>query len=167
MLDLDVAHFLEIRIAAGNERTQLAPVVLHVRSITARWGDHPRKWNVRHNAVHVFQFDVAASLTNNRRRFNLEALQLWLVEGMAEYFSKGRIDPLTAMWIRDATIHNRMPVIIRPEDEALWLDPEVTEPEPLQPLLRPYAAGEMEASSVSTAVNRPVNDREEVLRPAA
>ena len=62
-----------------------------------------------HELVHVFQFDVAASMTNNRRRFNLESLPLWLVEGMAEYFSKGRIDPLTAMWIRDATIHNRMP----------------------------------------------------------
>ncbi len=62
-----------------------------------------------HELVHVFQFDVAASMMNNRRRFNLEALPLWLVEGMAEYFSKGRIDPLTAMWIRDATIHNRMP----------------------------------------------------------
>jgi hypothetical protein len=64
---------------------------------------------IGHELVHVFQFDVAASMTNNRRRFNLEALPLWLVEGMAEYLSKGRIDPLTAMWIRDATIHNRMP----------------------------------------------------------
>src|SRR5437773_2550349 len=62
-----------------------------------------------HELVHVFQFDIANKLANNRRRFNLEALPLWLVEGMAEYFSKGRIDPLTAMWIRDATIHNRMP----------------------------------------------------------
>src|SRR5438132_1774981 len=64
---------------------------------------------IGHELVHVFQFDIAASMTNNRRRFNLEALPLWLVEGMAEYFSKGRIDPLTAMWIRDATVHNRMP----------------------------------------------------------
>jgi hypothetical protein len=56
-----------------------------------------------HELVHVFQFDIANKLANNRRRFNLEALPLWLVEGMAEYFSKGRIDPLTAMWIRDAT----------------------------------------------------------------
>jgi Tol biopolymer transport system component len=62
-----------------------------------------------HEMVHVFQFDVAASLSNNRRRFNLELLPLWLVEGMAEYLSKGRVDPLTAMWIRDATIRNRMP----------------------------------------------------------
>ena len=63
-----------------------------------------------HELVHVFQFDIANTFsTNSRRRFNLEQLPLWLVEGMAEYFSKGRIDPLTAMWIRDATIHNRMP----------------------------------------------------------
>jgi Tol biopolymer transport system component len=62
-----------------------------------------------HELVHVFQYDIAARQVNNRRRFSLEQLPLWLVEGMAEYFSKGRIDPLTAMWIRDATIHNRLP----------------------------------------------------------
>jgi Tol biopolymer transport system component len=62
-----------------------------------------------HELVHVFQFDVAASITNNRRRFNLELMPLWIVEGMAEYFSKGRIDPLTAMWVRDATLHDRLP----------------------------------------------------------
>ncbi|MEA2490007.1 MAG: hypothetical protein QOH21_1799, partial [Acidobacteriota bacterium] len=34
-----------------------------------------------------------------------------IVEGMAEYLSKGRVDPLTAMWIRDASLNNRMPDI--------------------------------------------------------
>ncbi len=64
---------------------------------------------IGHELVHVFQFDIAASMVNNRRRFNLEIMPLWIVEGMAEYFSKGRIDPLTAMWIRDATVHDRLP----------------------------------------------------------
>ena len=64
---------------------------------------------IGHEMVHVFQFDIAASITSNRRRFNLEMMPLWIVEGMAEYFSKGRIDPLTAMWIRDAELHNRLP----------------------------------------------------------
>src|SRR5436309_14832326 len=64
---------------------------------------------IGHELVHVFQFDVAATMVSNRRRFNLEIMPLWIVEGMAEYFSKGRIDPLTAMWIRDAVIHDRMP----------------------------------------------------------
>jgi hypothetical protein len=64
-----------------------------------------------HEMVHVFQFDVASSMqsSTNRRRFNIEQMPLWLIEGMAEYFSKGRVDPLTSMWIRDATVHNRLP----------------------------------------------------------
>ncbi len=62
-----------------------------------------------HELVHVFQYDIAATQVASRRRFSLEQLPLWLVEGMAEYFSKGRVDPLTAMWIRDATIHDRLP----------------------------------------------------------
>jgi len=62
-----------------------------------------------HEIVHVFQYDIAASLSRERRRFNLNALPLWIVEGMAEYFSKGRYDPLTAMWIRDATDNDRLP----------------------------------------------------------
>src|SRR3954470_14794604 len=66
-----------------------------------------------HELVHVFQYDIAAGQVNNRRRFNLDQLPLWLVEGMAEYFSKGRIDPLTSMWVRDATIHNRMPDLVK------------------------------------------------------
>lgn len=64
-----------------------------------------------HEMVHVFQYDIAATISQQRRRFSLNQLPLWLVEGMAEYFSKGRVDPLTAMWIRDATIHGRMPDI--------------------------------------------------------
>lgn len=68
-----------------------------------------------HEMVHVFQFDVANRIANTngpvRRRFNIEALPLWLIEGMAEYFSKGRVDSLTAMWIRDAAARNKMPDI--------------------------------------------------------
>jgi hypothetical protein len=64
-----------------------------------------------HELVHVFQYDIAASQVSNRRRFSLEQMPLWLVEGMAEYLSKGRIDPLTAMWIRDAAIHDHLPTL--------------------------------------------------------
>lgn len=37
-------------------------------------------------------------------------------------------------------IHNRMPVILLPEDEDHWLDPDMTEPEEMISLLRPYPA---------------------------
>lgn len=77
-------------------------------------GDYAQNDHVLgHEMVHVFQYDIAATANQNRRRFALEAMPLWLVEGMAEYFSKGRVDPLTAMWIRDATIQNRMPRDVR------------------------------------------------------
>jgi hypothetical protein len=73
-------------------------------------GDYAQNDHVLgHEIVHVFQYDIAASANNQRRRFALEQMPLWIVEGMAEYFSKGRVDPLTSMWIRDATIHDRLP----------------------------------------------------------
>jgi putative SOS response-associated peptidase YedK len=56
-----------------------------------------------------------------------------------------------------ASIHNRMPAILRPEDEALWLDPNISETG-LVPLLKPYPAVEMESYPVSTAVNSPKLD---------
>jgi putative SOS response-associated peptidase YedK len=36
--------------------------------------------------------------------------------------------------------HNRMPVILKKEDEAEWLNPDIVEPEQLLPLLKPYPA---------------------------
>src|SRR5688500_7293451 len=73
-------------------------------------GDYAQNDHVLgHEIVHVFQYDIAATANQQRRRFALEALPLWIVEGMAEYLSKGRVDPLTSMWIRDATIQDTMP----------------------------------------------------------
>jgi putative SOS response-associated peptidase YedK len=60
-------------------------------------------------------------------------------------------------------IHNRMPVILRREDEDDWLDPANSEPEHLLPLLRPYPASEMAAYPVSRMVNSPANDAPDLL----
>ena len=51
-------------------------------------------------------------------------------------------------------IHDRMPVILKPEDYDLWLDPEVKDPKLLKPLLRPYPSEEMIAEPVSPKVNK-------------
>jgi putative SOS response-associated peptidase YedK len=37
-----------------------------------------------------------------------------------------------------APIHDRMPVILFPDEEDEWLNPDLTEPEQLLPFLRPY-----------------------------
>ena len=64
-------------------------------------------------------------------------------------------------------VHNRMPVILHPEDYELWLDPDFGEKEPLADLLRPYPANEMEAYPVSRRVNSPSNDDPDCVRPVS
>lgn len=63
-----------------------------------------------------------------------------------------------------APIHNRMPVIIEPEDFGLWLEPGPN-PEQALHLLRPFPADKMAAYPVSTAVNNPRNDTPECIQP--
>lgn len=65
-----------------------------------------------------------------------------------------------------APVHDRMPVILRPEDEAAWLDPA----RPFRALpagwLDPPDPAAMEAYAVSTAVNRAGYDGPECAEPA-
>lgn len=64
------------------------------------------------------------------------------------------------------TLHDRMPVILAPQEYDLWLDPAIQEGERLQSLPRPYPAEEMTAYPVSTRVNNPANDSPECVEPA-
>ncbi|RDV11902.1 SOS response-associated peptidase [Pontibacter diazotrophicus] len=59
-------------------------------------------------------------------------------------------------------IHDRMPVILSPEAEELWLDEHESQ-EDLLSLLKPYAADEMKAYAVSGLVNSPHNNVPEVI----
>lgn len=62
-------------------------------------------------------------------------------------------------------LHDRMPVILTPEGEDVWLDPDVKEPARLAPLFEPPESGTMEAFPVSRHVNAPANDDASVLDP--
>ncbi len=62
-------------------------------------------------------------------------------------------------------IHNRMPVILPKEHEEVWLTPEETNTAKLLTFLQPYPSNQMEAYTVSTEVNRPMNDNAEVIKP--
>lgn len=55
-------------------------------------------------------------------------------------------------------IHNRMPVILRPQSEELWLDPDNTDQDLLDDMLQPYQDGKLEIYEVSRAVNSPRNN---------
>jgi putative SOS response-associated peptidase YedK len=50
-------------------------------------------------------------------------------------------------------IHNRMPVILHPDQEATWLDPQYSEQAQLAALLVPYEDNGLEIYRVSEAVN--------------
>ncbi len=55
-------------------------------------------------------------------------------------------------------IHERMPVIIPPDQYGLWLDPRCQDTDKLAKLLRPYPSQDMLAYRVSPVVNNPKND---------
>lgn len=62
-------------------------------------------------------------------------------------------------------VHDRMPVMLHPEEYDRWLDPAAQDSEALQSLLRPYETEAMMAYSVSTHVNSPANDTRECVTP--
>jgi len=64
-------------------------------------------------------------------------------------------------------IHHRMPCILRPEDEAAWLDNEVTDIAAAKALLTQYPSEKLATHPVSTAVNKVTNEGEALVRPVA
>ncbi|MEP6794352.1 MAG: hypothetical protein ABJB16_08505 [Saprospiraceae bacterium] len=63
-----------------------------------------------HELVHSFQYHKIISGDSTSLQ-SLANLPLWMVEGMAEYLSLGRVDPYTAMWMRDAVLNDDVPNI--------------------------------------------------------
>ena len=63
-----------------------------------------------HEIVHAFQYNIAQSRRGGGI-IGLGRLPLWLIEGMAEYFSLGRDNPLTGMWLRGALRQDEFPTI--------------------------------------------------------
>jgi len=63
-----------------------------------------------HELVHVFQYRLAkgSNIGGIRATSNIP---LWFIEGMAEYLSIGSADTQTAMWMRDAVLHDDLPSV--------------------------------------------------------
>lgn len=62
-------------------------------------------------------------------------------------------------------LHHRMPVILPPEAREEWLNPDNEAKESLLELLVPYEGDDMEAYAVSTKVNSPRNQGQELIVP--
>ena len=63
-----------------------------------------------HELVHAFQFNMILR-NENMSAENLRNIPLFMIEGKAEYLSRGRNDPFTAMWMRDAVMRDDIPSI--------------------------------------------------------
>ncbi len=63
-----------------------------------------------------------------------------------------------------APVHNRMPVILPPDNYEHWLATGEKSPAELNPLLTAFPAKEMEAYPVSTFVNSPRNDSPQCIQ---
>jgi putative SOS response-associated peptidase YedK len=61
-------------------------------------------------------------------------------------------------------IHDRMPVILQPEAEKIWLDTSITDPDNLNRLLVPLDSDLMEAYEVSPLVNSPKNNTIDLIQ---
>jgi putative SOS response-associated peptidase YedK len=57
-----------------------------------------------------------------------------------------------------------MPVILEPAAEEVWLNPDVTDPQKLTPLLHPYTIRPLDFFMVSKAVNRAGYDSPEFIQ---
>ena len=97
--------------------------------------------------------------------FRVQNQPLFAFAGLWEHWQgpeEGPIDSCTILTTAAnellSQVHDRMPVILQPEDYDLWLDSTVREPERLQPLLQPYAAEAMTSYPVSSRVNSPRHD---------
>src|SRR2546430_3154869 len=77
---------------------------------------------IGHEMVHQFQYDV---FSRGRIGAGVQTLSnvnppLWFMEGMAEYLSRGPVDPFTAMTLRDAALNSHLPSI-----EQMTYDPNI------------------------------------------
>jgi putative SOS response-associated peptidase YedK len=63
------------------------------------------------------------------------------------------------------SIHDRMPVILKPEHEKIWLNRSLEDTNYLNQFLTAYPDEEMEAYEVSSLVNSPKNETPDLIRP--
>jgi putative SOS response-associated peptidase YedK len=64
-----------------------------------------------------------------------------------------------------APLHERMPAILRREDEEEWVSRDVTDPLQVERLLQPYPEEAMRVYAVSPDVNSPRNNGPELIEP--
>ena len=65
-----------------------------------------------------------------------------------------------------SSVHDRMPVILTPDQEAVWLDPKASGADALSHIFEPCADSDIDMYAVSPKVNSAAKDLPEMIEPA-
>jgi putative SOS response-associated peptidase YedK len=97
--------------------------------------------------------------------------------GLYEFWRDLHAEPDADPWLWSAAVitteatdelgrlHDRMPMLVEPQDWAQWLDPRVNDVDQLGRLLVPAASGRLEAYPVSAQVNDVRHNGPELIEP--
>jgi putative SOS response-associated peptidase YedK len=98
-------------------------------------------------------------------RIKLKSSDLFAMAGLWEHWKSPKGESIYSCTVITtkpnqlvSDIHDRMPVILKPEDERTWLNPSIKNTEILGNLLKPLPEEYMEAYEVSSLVNSPRNN---------
>jgi len=116
------SDFIQTNATAGEvgEGTGGFTDFLKHRNIFPLTGSYAENEHVlTHEMVHQFQYDIYSGGKAGAGIGTLIAVNppLWFMEGMAEYLAIGPVDPNTAMWLRDASLENKLPSIRQMETD--------------------------------------------------
>ena len=95
-----------IGVGTGGVTESLKNRVVMPLLMSARQTDHV----LGHELVHAFQYNMLIR-DDSATASSIRNIPLWMIEGLAEYLSIGRIDAHTAMWMRDAVINDDIPTL--------------------------------------------------------
>jgi putative SOS response-associated peptidase YedK len=118
-----------------------------------------------------FEWKKGTDNTKTPMRIKLKSDELFAMAGIWErwksptghtLFSCSVITTSPNELMRD--IHDRMPVILKKEDEQTWLDPTIDDFSKVSGLLKPLQADVMEAYEVSSLVNSPRNNSPNLIQ---
>ncbi|MDR4886952.1 SOS response-associated peptidase [Fredinandcohnia sp. QZ13] len=118
-----------------------------------------------------YEWKKGADKSKTPMRIKLSSDELFAMAGIWERWNSPDGNALYSCSIITTTpnelmkdIHDRMPAILRKEDEKLWLNPSLDDVSKISDLLKPLAAEEMEAYEVSSLVNSPRNNSPNVIQ---
>jgi len=120
-------------------------------------------------ATAFYEWQATGSKHKQPFAISMKDGSLFAFAGLWEVWNKGDSEPIQTCTILTTEanavvepIHDRMPVIIAPQDFASWLDPQ-TPVAALHTLWQPYPAEAMQALPVGSYVSNPRNDGPQCL----